>query len=333
MMPRTGGHGGIFFRLLWKNPPNPSLQRGNIFSGKTLTCFSWLWDRQSQTEIIYNRIEVLSGMKTVFIHLLLLIIPLTMSVQAGDMALIPSGAFLMGSLDGEADEHPVHQVHVDAFYIDRHPVTNADYARFLNMFGNRVEGGKRWLDIDGPLSSWLCKIRKKEGRYVPKPGYENHPVVKVSWYGATAYARWVGKRLPTEMEWEKAARGVDGRVYPWGDEWDRNKCNSASWWIGEDVITGDDRAKKFEPRWEEEWRGKQVMTTPIAQFKDGASPYGCFDMAGNVWEWTADWYSEGKTCVVRGGSWSNPQDYVRGAVRFYLNPDNRYSNLGFRCAE
>jgi len=110
----------------------------------------------------------------------------------------------MGSADGEADESPVHSVYVDAFYMDRYPVTNADYARFLNVFGNREEEGKKWLDHEGPFSSWLCKIRKKDGRFIPKAGYENHPVIKVSWYGARAYSRWVGKRLPTEAEWEKA---------------------------------------------------------------------------------------------------------------------------------
>jgi len=121
-------------------------------------------------------------------------------------------------MEGEPDERPAHKVDVDAFCIDRYLVTNADYARFLNVFGNRVEGGKKWLDNVGPLSSWLCKIQKKDDRFVPKPGYENHPVIKVSWYGARAYARWLGKRLPTEAEWEKAVRGgFEGKKYVYGD--------------------------------------------------------------------------------------------------------------------
>ena len=140
----------------------------------------------------------------------LLILPPTS--QGSEMVLIPAGPFQMGSADVEANERPVHTVYLDTFYIDCYPVTNAEYARFLNSCGNQVEGGKKWLDIDGPLSWWLCKIQNKNGRFVSKPGYENHPVVKESWYGAMAYARWVGKRLPTEAEWKKAARGgIEGR--------------------------------------------------------------------------------------------------------------------------
>ena len=313
--------GGFALDCCGKIPPTPLCKGGNIFSGKTLTCFSWLWDRQSQTEIIYNRIEVLSGMKTVFIHLLLLIIPLTMSVQAGDMALIPSGAFLMGSLDGEADERPAHRVHVDAFYIDRHPVTNADYARFLNMFGNRIEEGKRWLDIDGPLSSWLCKIRKKEGRYVPKSGYENHPVIKVSWYGATAYARWVGKRLPTEAEWERAARGIwEGQRFVFGN-----------------TITPDQANV-----------GGLHATTPVGSYPPNA--FGLCDLTAGVWQWGSDWYDpdyysrspsrnpkgpeSGTQKVLRGGSWFH-KDSWRVATRGADDPLSKGFCFvtGFRCVK
>lgn len=113
--------------------------------------------------------------------LILILSPGPAPSVAGDMALIPGGGFFMGAEEGEGDERPVHRVHVDAFYMDRYPVTNADYARFLNGFGNRAEGGKKWLDMDGPLSSWVCKIRKKDGRFEPKPGNENHPVIKVTW--------------------------------------------------------------------------------------------------------------------------------------------------------
>jgi len=144
-----------------------------------------------------------------WIFFLALILPA--QAHANGMTLIPGGTFQMGSMEGGPDEQPVHTVHVDPFYIDHYLVTNADYARFLNVFGNRVEEGKKWLDNVGPLSSWLCKIQKKDGRFVPKPGYEDHPVIKVSWYGARAYARWVGKRLLTEAEWERAA-GAGWRV-------------------------------------------------------------------------------------------------------------------------
>jgi len=257
------------------------------------------------------------------IHLLLLVVPLTMAVPtgAGDMALIPSGAFLMGSLEGIADERPVHRVHLDSFYMDRHPVTNADYARFLNVFGNRAEGGKKWLDMDGPLSSWLCKIRKENGSYTPKPGYENHPVVKVSWYGATAYARWVGKRLPTEAEWERAARGTwEGQRFIFGN-----------------TITSDQANVE----------GLHA-TTPVGSYPPNA--FGLCDLTAGVWQWGSDWYDphyysrspfknpkgpeNGTQKVLRGGSWFH-KDSWRVATRGADDPLSKCFCFvtGFRCAK
>ncbi len=240
-------------------------------------------------------------------------------VHADDMALIPGGSFQMGSLEGEPDERPVHKVDVDAFAMDRYPVTNADYARFLNIFGNRVEGGKKWLDNAGPLSSRLCKIQKKGDRFVPKPGYENHPVIKVSWLGARAYARWLGKRLPTEAEWEKAARGgLEGKRYVYGDALSPSLANV----------------------------GGFQAATPVGSYPPNG--FGLYDMAASVWQWCNDWYDpdfyaqspsgnpkgpeNGSLKVLRGGSWFHKESW---SVANRSADDPLSKNFcfltGFRC--
>ena len=154
-------------------------------------------------------------MKSIWFWLFLIALISAGPANAVEMALIPEGLFQMGW--GERDEHPVHTVYVASFYMDRHLVTNADYARFLNGFGNREGGGKKWLDNVGPLSSWLCKIRQQNGRFEAKPGYENHPVIKVSWYGAErmrfgwesdCLRRLSGKRRP-EAEWRAKSMSME----------------------------------------------------------------------------------------------------------------------------
>jgi formylglycine-generating enzyme required for sulfatase activity len=246
---------------------------------------------------------------------------LAVHAQASDMVLIPAGLFQMGSPDGETDERPVHTVHVDAFYMDGYLVTNADYARFLNVFGNLEEGGEKWLDNEGPLASWLCKIRKKDGHFASKPGYENHPVVKVSWYGARAYARWLGKRLPTEAEWEKAARGgLVGQKYVYGDTISPSQANV----------------------------GGFHATTPVGSFPPNG--FGLYDMVACVWQWCSDWYDpdyyprspsrnpkgpeSGSLKVLRGGSWFH-KDSWRVATRSEDDPlsKNFCFVTGFRCAK
>lgn len=195
-----------------------------------------------------------------------------------ELVKIPAGPFLYGD-----KKQPVE---LDEFWIAKTPVTNAQYKAFVDATGHRAP------------SHW------KEGR--PPPGKENHPVVNVSWHDAQAFCAWVGLRLPSEYEWEKAARGTDGRVYPWGDEWQPGRCNSDEAGIGD--------------------------TTPVDRFPKGASPYGVLDMAGNVGEWCEGWYdNDRESRVLRGGSWRNSQRGVRAAFRVKVNPIDRHGVFGFRC--
>jgi formylglycine-generating enzyme required for sulfatase activity len=191
---------------------------------------------------------------------------------------IPAGEFLMG--DGK------RKVQVYAFQIDKYPVTNAQYQRFVAATGCQ------------PPGHW------EGGRYPADKAL--HPVVYVSWYDATAYAKWAGKRLPTEEEWEKAARSTDGRTYPWGDqEPTPDLCNFGR---------------------------NEGGTTPVGKYSPrGDSPYGCADMAGNIWEWTASGYGGGYK-VLRGGGWSYDCNNARVAFRSRVEPDSRLNSVGFRCA-
>ncbi|MFQ5595966.1 MAG: formylglycine-generating enzyme family protein, partial [Anaerolineae bacterium] len=235
------------------------------------------------------------------------------------MDLVPAGPFRMGSQNGRADEKPAHSVYLDAFSIDRFEITNAEYAEFLNAIGGHQGrcAGHDCIDTqdEDPDSHILYNYRSR--RYVVEAGYERHPVVKVSWYGAQTYCEQRGKRLPTEAEWEKAARGPAGFVFPWGNRFDINKANV-------DQVVGD--------------------TTPVGSYQHGVSPYGAYDMAGNVWEWVADWYQAyagsdyrseffgEKYKVVRGGSWNHPHRDARSAARDIAHPARRIRVVGFRCA-
>ncbi|MBM3219216.1 MAG: hypothetical protein FJZ38_11155 [Candidatus Rokubacteria bacterium] len=219
--------------------------------------------------------------------------------DGAEMVLVPAGEFTMGS-HAWADEEPPHRVHLDAFYVDKYETTNALYERFMRA-ANR------------PAPNFWSET---------KWNGSSQPVVGVSWDDADAYCRWAGKRLPTEAEWEKAARGADGRKYPWGEQWDASWTNS-----------GESRLGK---------------TAPVGSYPSGVSPYGAHDMAGNVWEWVADWYGKdyyqrspernpdgpdsGHTRVLRGGSWNNAPSALRAAVRSSLTPDYRSYNVGFRSA-
>lgn len=218
-----------------------------------------------------------------------------------NMVYIPPGQFVMG----EKDNIRIASLG-KGFFIDKYPVTNAQFCAFLNERGNQPEGKVEWIDLNGTEDE-RCRIRKDSDRFVVESGFEEHPVTFVSWAGARAYAAWAGKRLPAEEEWEKAARGIDGRVYPWGNEFDKDKCNTK-----ESIIR---------------------HTTPVGRYPEGCSPYGGLDIAGNVWEWTDRRQEEAKERIfVRGGSWVSRGDDCRCADRGWGDPGDGDYSVGFRCA-
>jgi serine/threonine-protein kinase len=264
------------------------------------------------------------------------------------MVYVPAGEFQMGSTYNEADdalalcygyqgeckrdwfedERPSHVVVLDGFWIDRTEVTNAQFAAFLNEEGNQKEGDVTWLYLEGETSL----IERVGGEFRPKSGYGDHPVVEVSWYGAVAYCGWAEARLPAEAQWEYAARGPERRVFPWGDEVDGTRLNHC------DANCDQDWA-------DESFDDGYARTAPVGSYPDGASWVGALDLAGNVWEWGADWYGEypseaqenptgpstGDYRVVRGGGWGHGWHLVRTARRFGVRPIGRDSHLGFRC--
>lgn len=250
---------------------------------------------------------------------------------------VPAGSFLMGSADGDreaqADEFPRREVRLDAFWIDQTEVTNTQFAAFLNDRGNQVEDGSSWLNLGNSASS----IEQQGGTFAPKRGFSSHPVIHVSWYGARAYCEWAGGRLPSEAEWEYAARGPDSTLYPWGNSLD---CRLAN--------VDDERRRDPETGpWGANCDGYD-FTAPVGSFPGGASWVGALDMAGNVYEWVADWYQpdyydsapaanpagppSGSERVVRGSAWNMEESgALRSADRLFDVPGNRRDFVGFRC--
>ena len=224
-------------------------------------------------------------------------------------AMIPAGTFWMGvdGLQGLDDERPRHSVTLDAYAMDVYEVTVDRYAMFLKQSGRM------------PPLFWETLDLKEHG---------NRPVIGVDWHDADAFCRWAGKRLPTEAEWERAARGTDERRYPWGNQTPTPEF--ANFGIG----------ARFS-------YGQTLM--PVGRYEKGKSPYGMYDMAGNVWEWVQDWYGidyyevsdkhnprgpdVGQFKVLRGGAWSELPKYLLAYGRFKLLPQTRNSYAGFRCAQ
>lgn len=266
----------------------------------------------------------------------------------GKMVLVPAGEFIMGTSNSQlqkivqgrrdakalkeifAHEQPQHSVYLDSFYIDKYEVTNRQFKSFVDAtgyvtdaekqgWGYSWDGSNEWLRPEG--TSW----RAPHGKGSSIRRKDNHPVVQVSYNDALAYLKWAGKRLPTEAEWEKAARGIDGRLYPWGNSWDPTRLNS--------------------------WEKGPHRTTPVGGYPKGVSPYGAYDMLGNVWEWVHDWYhptyyrtpgewsnptgpAEGQHRVLRGACWLNERYVTRCAHRdnYVTVPDFRIDLGGFRGA-
>ncbi len=222
--------------------------------------------------------------------------------EGSPLILVPAGHFIMGS--ALFDEKPQHRHYLPAYYISVHPVTNRRYDAFVAATG--YAQSSEWREFVGP-------------------GREDHPVVKVSWYDAVEYCRWAGVRLPTEPEWEKACRGEDGREYPWGEEWDPERCRNS---VEDDSMEG---------------------TCAVTSYPGGESPYGVRGQAGNVWEWCANVYREdlystftagdfslpmeGETGVLRGGGWEDVDEFFFRCSTRLANPRTlRHRQAGFRIA-
>jgi len=224
---------------------------------------------------------------------------------------VPAGEFLMGSESGHPAERPIHCVSVEAFSLGVHPVTNEQYAQFLAETGHRLPclDDRRMQRENWCSTTRLYPLERAK-----------HPVVLVSWHDAQAYCEWAGGRLPTEAEWERAARAeLVGKLYPWGDDINPTLANYDS----------------------------QSGTTPVCSYP--ANDYGLYDMTGNVWEWVADWYDPhyyarsplknpqgpetGVTKVLRGGAWLLFPEFCRVAYRFRNSPDFRFNLIGFRFAK
>jgi len=290
------------------------------------------------------------------------------------MVYVPSGSGWMGTRREDAaqlgrdmhlrpkvfaDESPARKVWVNAFLIDRTEVTQAEYKRFLDSV-RQTKHDRRWCSPSEPRD-WSHEpsgggraeagLAWRNGSF--PEGMGARPVVLVSWYDAYAYARWAGKRLPTEAEWERAARGLDGRLYPWGDRWSADACQCAArlagapfrsysawqgWWGRQQGEARRGRAQY--------WRR---VLSPVGQLPLGASPFAALDMAGNVFEWCEDWYDRshygkikpsapqgpatGTYKVVRGGAWHKTRDHMRCAARSKLRPGTRAASVGFRCVK
>ncbi len=220
------------------------------------------------------------------------------------MVYIPPGDFTMGSNDWWPKSQPEHKVRTKGYFIDKYEVTNKQYKAFVDATGHAAP------------NHWA-------GGSIP-PGKQNHPVVYVTWYDANEFCKWDGKRLPTDVEWEKAARGTDGRTFPWGNKFDKNKANTPQYGHGD--------------------------TMPVGSFPKGVSPYGIYDMAGNAFEWTDSWFKPypGNTHpdenygvkykVLKGGSWYDCTYYKCGISapafnRIFFHPRTKNNNFGFRCAK
>lgn len=284
----------------------------------------------------------------------------------GQMVKIPGGTFLQGSppwlLDWLErsdqplprrwfqDETPQREVTVAPYLIDRYPVTVREFAAFVAETGYRTDAERRGVGMIYTEQGWIeregANWRSPGGPGFGAHGYDDHPVVHVSWNDANAYAQWAGRRLPTECEWEFAARGPNFRTWPWGDSWDAGNANTAELHAGPLTTLA---------AWQQWWfatcrrDGPMPRTTPVGAFSAGGdSVFGCGDMAGNVYEWTStvsSLYGEGVECdptvrmalgryrVIRGGSWMNFRYQVRCTERIHGDPHGWSSfALGFRCA-
>ncbi|HBX70707.1 MAG TPA: hypothetical protein DEH25_15330 [Chloroflexi bacterium] len=238
------------------------------------------------------------------------------------MVFVAAGEFLMGSEVWSGSEKPAHTVYLDAYYIDQFEVSVGAFAEFLNEMGNQIEGvaGKAsWVEEPDPD----LHLHRTDGIWQADEGRANHPMNEVTWFGARAFCEWRGAVLPSEAQWEKAARGTDGRTYPWGEQ--EPTCEMAN------------------------FAGCFYDSVPVDSYPEWVSPYGAYNMAGNVHEWTNDWYNadyyanspsenptgpeSGDYKIFRGASWFNGNFQTRTTYRYPKLPVLTYMANGFRCAK
>ncbi len=263
--------------------------------------------------------------------------PMFMAKDGVKMRLIPAGSFIMGTKDPDiAEGSKPHKVHLDAYYMDEHPVTNAQFTMFLNE--SREEGGKVkdinfWVVIRDDLQDkereqwWPTEIGYENDRYFSYEGFERYPVISVSWLGADKYCNWADKRLPTEAEWEKGARGgIKQARFPWGNALPT-----------QGVV--------FNRNWDNNENPPPL--TPVTYGTPNG--YGLFNIGGMVWEWCSDWFSpdyynnspaknpqgpeSGEHKILRGGSWFNAANVLRVGIRNFITPDALDETTGFRCVK
>ena len=254
------------------------------------------------------------------------------------MIYVPGGSFQMGanqdpSSSGDFNENPEHPVQVDGFWIDKHLVDHKQFTEFLYFQGNLIDHGVTWYDDESEYSLFENRVEFLK----PYLGFEDYPVMDISWYGAQAYCEWVGGRLLTEAEWEYAARGPENRIYPWGNEFDCTRGNFSEGADDEEpgYSSGESGCDGFE------------LTSPVDAHPQGASWVGVLDLAGNVWDWVADWGAtpyptglqvnptgpeSGANKIARGGSWNDYGWGVHATLRGEYPPTYRSPAIGFRCA-
>ncbi len=251
-----------------------------------------------------------------------------------EMVMIPAGEFLMGSAETDLlagdDEKPQHTIYLDTFWIDKTEITWGQYQQCVET-GVCTPTRTRGVNYQQCVENGVCApVEVEDGVSID----DLMPVVAVTWEQASTYCKWVGARLPTEAEWEKSARGTDGRLYPWGNEFDGKRLNYC-----DKQCVADWRDRTLDDGYR--------YAAPIGRFPEGVSPYGVLDMSGNVWEWTADWYAPdsyanlayknptgpdiGDQRVIRGGSWTYHPKSIRVAKRYRDTQTSSHDNNGFRC--
>ncbi len=236
-----------------------------------------------------------------------------------DMAMIKGGKFIMGDNKNQSTT-PAHEVKLNPFLIDKFEVSNKKFCEFLNEKGNQIEGEAYWFNEHRSE-----QIEKVKDKYYPKKGFEKNPIMYISWFGAQAYCKWAGKRLPTEAEWEYAASNAGKTKYPWGSKWCETCCN----WKENGKLDG------------------YIMTCPVDGFINGKNRYDCYNMVGNVFEWVSDWYGtykaiseknpkgpdKGSLKVHRGGCYKYEIKWQNSTARIGGEPQAKFPCVGFRCAK